>query len=128
MLVRRLAVEDLQSTIPVRLTSIAASKKAKRPIKSRQSLAEKQAGTTLFPMARVKKLIKADRDLENMSSEATFMIAVATVRLHSWPYCTTEGAQALIKQEYFVQHFMEEGYTRARLDNRKLVTYKDMGT
>ena len=30
-------------------------------------------------MARVKKLIKADRDLDAMSTEATFMIAVATV-------------------------------------------------
>lgn len=31
------------------------------------------------------------------------------------------------EQEYFVKHFMEEGYTRARLDNRKLITYKDLG-
>lgn len=30
-------------------------------------------------------------------------------------------------QEYFIKHFMEEGYTKARLDRRKLVTYKDIG-
>ena len=55
------------------------AKKTRKPIRSRQSLSEKQPGTTLFPMARVKKLIKADRDLDAMSTEATFMIAVATV-------------------------------------------------
>jgi hypothetical protein len=30
-------------------------------------------------------------------------------------------------KEYFIKHFMEEGYTKARLDRRKLVTYKDIG-
>jgi DNA polymerase epsilon subunit 4 len=30
-------------------------------------------------------------------------------------------------KEYFIKHFMEEGCTKARLDKRKLVTYKDMG-
>jgi DNA polymerase epsilon subunit 4 len=33
----------------------------------------------------------------------------------------------LISKEYFIKHFMEEGCTKARLDKRKLVTYKDMG-
>lgn len=30
-------------------------------------------------------------------------------------------------KEYFIQHFMEEGYTKARLEKRKIVNYKDMG-
>jgi hypothetical protein len=30
-------------------------------------------------------------------------------------------------QEYFVKHFMEEGYTKARLDKRRIVNYRDMG-
>lgn len=54
--------------------------KKKRIIKSRQSLAEKEVGTTMFPIARVKRIIKADKDLDMMSSEATFLISVATVR------------------------------------------------
>lgn len=58
---------------------MAAPAKKKRIIKSRQSLAEKKTGTTLFPMARVKKIIKADQDLNMMSTEATFLVAVATV-------------------------------------------------
>lgn len=56
-----------------------APAKKKRVIKSRQSLAEKKTGTTMFPIARVKRIIKADKDLDMMSSEATFLISVATV-------------------------------------------------
>jgi DNA polymerase epsilon subunit 4 len=80
--------------------------KKKRVTKSRQSLAEKSKGTTIFPLTRVKRIIKADKDLDIMSSEATFLIAVAT--------------------EYFIKHFMEEGYTKARLERRRIVNYKDL--
>ncbi|WWD19832.1 hypothetical protein CI109_104299 [Kwoniella shandongensis] len=80
--------------------------KPKRIIKQRQSLAEKQPGTTIFPLSRIKRIVKADKDLDTMSSEAVFMVAVAT--------------------EYFIKHFMEEGYTKARLEKRKIVNYKDM--
>jgi len=80
--------------------------KKKRVTKSRQSLAEKAKGTTIFPLARVKRIIKADKELDMMSSEATFLVAVAT--------------------EYFIKHFMEEGYTKARLERRRIVNYKDM--
>ena len=70
--------------------------KPKRLIKQRQSLADKQPGTTIFPMSRVKRIIKVDKDVETMSSEATFMIAVATVspesslaHLGGYTSCTT---------------------------------------
>ncbi|WVF67292.1 hypothetical protein IAT40_002043 [Kwoniella sp. CBS 6097] len=85
-----------------------AAKSAPKKQKPRQSLAEKQPGTTLFPISRIKRIVKADKDLENMSSEAVFMVAVAT--------------------EYFVKHFMEEGYTKARLEKRKTVNYKDLAS
>ncbi|RXK40568.1 hypothetical protein M231_02220 [Tremella mesenterica] len=80
--------------------------KKKRIIKQRQSLAEKQPGTTIFPISRVKRIAKTDKELDMMTGEATFMISVAT--------------------EYFIKHFMEEGYTKARLDKRRIVNYKDM--
>lgn len=57
-------------------------------------------------MSRIKRIIKADKELDMMSSEATFLVAVAT--------------------EYFIKHFMEEGYTKARLEKRRIVNYKDM--
>ena len=58
----------------------APKEKKKRITKQRQSLAEKERGTTIFPMARIKRIIKADKELDMMSNEACFMIAVATVR------------------------------------------------
>ncbi|TXT15816.1 hypothetical protein VHUM_00319 [Vanrija humicola] len=93
-------------THPVLLTHPAGPQKKKRIIKSRQSLAEKKIGTTLFPISRIKRIIKADKELDMMSTEATFLVAVAT--------------------EYFIKHFMEEGYMKARLEKRRIVNYKDM--
>ncbi|ORY31650.1 histone-fold-containing protein [Naematelia encephala] len=80
--------------------------KKKRIMKQRQSLAEKQPGTTIFPISRIKRIIRADKELDMMTSEATFMVSVAA--------------------EYFIKHFMEEGYTKARLEKRRIVNYKDM--
>jgi DNA polymerase epsilon subunit 4 len=57
--------------------------KAKRIIKQRQSLSEKQPGTTIFPISRVKKICKADKELDMMTNEATFMVSVATVSSQS---------------------------------------------
>ena len=53
--------------------------KKKRVTKQRQSLAEKQIGTTIFPISRVKRIIKADAELDMMTGEACFMVAVAAV-------------------------------------------------
>ena len=75
----------------------------------------------MFPTSRIKKIIKADKDLDMMTSEAVFMVGVATVRIITALSARADG------QEYFIKHFMEEGYTKARLDRRKLVTYKDIG-
>ena len=55
--------------------------KKKRIIKQRQSLAEKQPGTTIFPISRIKRIIKADKELDMMTGEASFVVAVATVCL-----------------------------------------------
>lgn len=53
--------------------------KQKRIIKPRQSLSDKQTGTTIFPISRIKRIIKADKELDMMTGEACFMVAVATV-------------------------------------------------
>ncbi|WFD07298.1 DNA-directed DNA polymerase [Malassezia vespertilionis] len=71
----------------------------------RQSLPSEK-GTTVFPMARVSKIIKADTAVDICSKEATFLISAAT--------------------ELFVKKFVEEGYTNARLDKRKMIRYNDM--
>lgn len=79
----------------------------------------------MFPVTRVKKIVKADRDIDIMSSEAVFMVSVAAV---SFTCLTRWTRRKLIRtQEYFIKHFMEEGYTKARLEKRKLINYRDMG-
>jgi hypothetical protein len=60
-----------------------SKKKVKRVIKQRQSLAEKERGTLVFPMSRIKKIVRADDELSMMSTEACFLVGVATVRHQS---------------------------------------------
>ncbi|EST08456.1 Transcription factor CBF/NF-Y/archaeal histone [Kalmanozyma brasiliensis GHG001] len=70
------------------------------------SKATKQSGTSIFPTARVARIIKADRDVDICSKEATFLISLAT--------------------EIFVRKLTDEAYTNAKLDKRKNIFYKDL--
>ncbi|KAJ1020694.1 hypothetical protein NDA16_004086 [Ustilago loliicola] len=63
-------------------------------------------GTSVFPTARVSKIIKADRDVDICSKEATFLISIAT--------------------EIFIKKLTDQAYTNARLDKRKHIFYKDL--
>ncbi|GAC92995.1 hypothetical protein PHSY_000555 [Pseudozyma hubeiensis SY62] len=65
-----------------------------------------QRGTSIFPTARVSRIIKADRDVDICSKEATFLISIAT--------------------EIFIKKLTDEAYTNAKLDKRKNVFYKDL--
>ncbi|KAN0064615.1 DNA-directed DNA polymerase epsilon, subunit C [Thecaphora frezii] len=73
---------------------------------SSSSSSSRPKGTSIFPIARVQRIIKADRDVDICSREATFLISMAT--------------------ELFVKKFTDEAYTNARLDKRKVVGYKDL--
>ncbi|TIC11038.1 histone-fold-containing protein [Wallemia mellicola] len=77
-----------------------ASKSSKKDFK-------REKGTTHMPIARVQKIIKADKEMENCGREATFLIAVAT--------------------EYFIKYLTDAGYIEARLDKRNTIQYKDLG-
>ena len=68
--------------------------------------AKPQRGVSIFPTARVARIIKADRDVEICSKEATFLISIAT--------------------ELFIKKLTDEAYTNAKLDKRKHVFYKDL--
>ncbi|EIM24307.1 histone-fold-containing protein [Wallemia mellicola CBS 633.66] len=76
-----------------------ASKSSKKDFK-------REKGTTHMPIARVQKIIKADKEMENCGREATFLIAVAT--------------------EYFIKYLTDAGYIEARLDKRNTIQYKDL--
>ncbi|EOR01327.1 hypothetical protein E3P92_01504 [Wallemia ichthyophaga] len=63
-------------------------------------------GTTHLPIARVQKIIKADKEMENCAKEATYLIAVAT--------------------EYFIKYLTDAGYIQATLDKRNTIQYRDL--
>lgn len=43
---------------------------------------ERVPGTTILPLARVKRIIKEDRDVNLINPEATFCVTYATVYQH----------------------------------------------
>ncbi|ODQ52169.1 histone-fold-containing protein, partial [Saitoella complicata NRRL Y-17804] len=75
--------------------------KAHPPIPPRQP-----DGTTLLPLARIKKIIKVDDEITQCSAPATFLISVAT--------------------EMFIQHLAAAGHAQSRLDGAKTLRYKDL--
>ncbi|KAI9502975.1 hypothetical protein GGI25_005803 [Coemansia spiralis] len=63
-------------------------------------------GTSTLPAARVRRIIKEDKDIFACGADSLFVISKAT--------------------EYFVESLVREGYEFSRLDKRKTVQYKDM--
>ncbi|KAG0216495.1 hypothetical protein BGX28_000009 [Mortierella sp. GBA30] len=63
-------------------------------------------GVTQLPAARVKRIIKEDKDVQMVSNDAVFLISVAT--------------------ELFLESFTTKAFNLAKLDKRKTVSYKDL--
>ncbi|KAG9019884.1 hypothetical protein FRB90_000014 [Tulasnella sp. 427] len=63
-------------------------------------------GTTLLPLARVQKIIKADKEMATTTKEAVFLIAVAT--------------------EEFIKKLARAGQAQARREGRLTVQQKDL--
>ncbi|KAI7826466.1 histone-fold-containing protein, partial [Kickxella alabastrina] len=63
-------------------------------------------GTSSLPAARVRRIIKEDKDIFACGSDSLFLISRAT--------------------EYFIDSLVRESYEFSRLDKRKTVQYKDM--
>ncbi|KAJ1725648.1 hypothetical protein LPJ53_000127 [Coemansia erecta] len=64
------------------------------------------SGSSMLPAARVRRIIKEDKDIFACGSESLFLISRAT--------------------EYFIDSIVRESYEFSRLDKRKTVQYKDM--
>lgn len=88
--------------------AVEASTSAQQPQagSSAKSSTKRQHGVSVLPVARVQRIIKADRDVDICSREATFLVSMAT--------------------ELFIKKITDEAYTNARLDKRKVVQYKDL--
>ncbi|KAJ2750037.1 hypothetical protein GGI19_005334 [Coemansia pectinata] len=70
------------------------------------TVAAAATGTSNLPAARVRRIIKEDKDIFACGSESLFLISRAT--------------------EYFIDSLVRESYEFSRLDKRKTVQYKDM--
>jgi len=51
------------------------------PKSTSKHVPERTPGTTMLPLARIKRVIKEDKDVSLINAEATFCIAYATVTL-----------------------------------------------
>ncbi|KAG0297127.1 hypothetical protein BGZ96_007678 [Linnemannia gamsii] len=65
-------------------------------------------GTTQLPVARVKRIIKEDKDVQMVSNDAVFLISLAT--------------------ELFLESFTTKAFNLAKIEKRKTVSYKDLAT
>ncbi|KAF9968718.1 hypothetical protein BGZ70_009640 [Mortierella alpina] len=65
-------------------------------------------GVTQLPVARIKRIIKEDKDVQMVSNDAVFIISLAT--------------------EMFLESFTSKAFNLAKLEKRKTVSYKDLAT
>lgn len=71
-------------------------------------LPDGQPGITTLPVARVQRIVKADKEIQMVNKEAIFALSVVT--------------------EHFIKRLTDKAYEQARMDQRKNVTLKDMST
>ncbi|KAJ1761161.1 hypothetical protein GGH19_005332 [Coemansia sp. RSA 1807] len=68
--------------------------------------AQGEPGSSTLPAARVRRIIKEDKDIYACGSDSLYLITRAT--------------------ECFIDSLVREGYEFSRLEKRKTVQYKDM--
>lgn len=81
-------------------------------------------GTSAFPISRVAKIVKADKEIAMCQKEAIFLMSVATV-------CSVmdghETRLDALEQEHFIKRLSDAAYTNSRMDQSKQIRYKDLG-
>ncbi|KAF9322257.1 hypothetical protein BG003_003268 [Podila horticola] len=75
---------------------------------SSSSYSGKAKGVTQLPVARVKRIIKEDKDIAMVSNDAVFLISMAT--------------------ELFLESFTTKAFNLAKMEKRKTIAYKDLAT
>ncbi|KAK3847641.1 MAG: histone-fold-containing protein [Linnemannia gamsii] len=90
-------------------TSKPSSNSSSKSAGSTKSLYSGTAeGVTQLPVARVKRIIKEDKDVQMVSNDAVFLISLAT--------------------ELFLESFTTKAFNLAKIEKRKTVSYKDLAT
>jgi hypothetical protein len=82
-------------------------------------------GTSSFPISRVAKIVKADKDIAMCQKEAIFLMSIATVSTTSTVKLARSDA---CEQEHFIKRLSDAAYTHARMDQSKQIRFKDLGT
>ncbi|KAG8955876.1 hypothetical protein FRC04_006323 [Tulasnella sp. 424] len=110
------AQTDGNAPPPAAVSAAPSNKRArgsnvpKKPVEaaatSAAASADRVPGTTLLPLARVQKIIKADKEMATTTKEAVFLIAVAT--------------------EEFIKKLARAGQAQARREGRLTVQQKDL--
>ncbi|KAL0137763.1 hypothetical protein V8B55DRAFT_1531739 [Mucor lusitanicus] len=87
---------------------VIATQVTETPKSSSKHAPERTPGTTMLPLARIKRVIKEDKDVSLINAEATFCIAYAT--------------------ELFMEYLVTEAFSKAKKEKRKTVYYKDLAS
>lgn len=74
---------------------------------SSAATANNSSGPTIFPLARVKKIMKADKDVNLVSADAVNLVSLAT--------------------ELFLDNFVKRASDISQNDKRRTILYKDFG-
>ncbi|KAF9485872.1 hypothetical protein BDN70DRAFT_870785 [Pholiota conissans] len=98
------ASENPHTTEPVAPdVEVTAQPKKRRKEKDET---EREPGSTLFPLSRVQKIIKADWAMPIVAKEATFLISIAT--------------------EEFIKRLVEACYVASQKEKRATIQHKDL--
>ncbi|KAL1677845.1 hypothetical protein EV122DRAFT_290839 [Schizophyllum commune] len=85
-----------------------ADPKGKKKRKAPAPDAEREPGKTLLPFTRVQKIIKADKEIQMIARDATFLISLAA--------------------EEFIRRFVQAGQRVAEREKRATVQHRDLAT
>ncbi|EJU03221.1 hypothetical protein DACRYDRAFT_40613, partial [Dacryopinax primogenitus] len=86
----------------------AATSHPEHKSKPKQKKSERDVGKTLLPVARVQKILKADKEMSTCGKDAVFLISVAA--------------------EEFIKRLAQAGHQQAQRDKRSTVQQRDLGT
>ncbi|KAG0274576.1 hypothetical protein BGZ95_009647 [Linnemannia exigua] len=99
----------VQKKAPSKSSKSSSSSSSSKSAGSTKSLFSGTAqGVTQLPVARVKRIIKEDKDVQMVSNDAVFLISLAT--------------------ELFLESFTTKAFNLAKIEKRKTVSYKDLAT
>jgi len=90
-----------------------SKKKDKKDTKSSSSTSttttrKPRSSATQLPIARVRRIMKSDKDVKIISADALFLVTKST--------------------EMFLEYLVKEAYKKTTHDSRKILSYKDLAT